>query len=256
MVAVITSGSLLAPTVLAIIKERGRPFTSSYEEEKSALHLAINWLANCEANTRVAICSDSQSLLSAIQHDRPEVHSIRRALDGLQCSTTLQWVPGHTDVPGNELAEEAKAAAQIRDLPRRPISFAGAKSFLYQHISDPPIQHGRIAASYQLISHCRDRREVVSRSDATLLAQIRSGHRRLFRVYHNVVDRTINPICPLCNACQHTLEHWLLECIGTVRARMEIFGRVELGLGVLTESPAQSVLLARLTLVVAGNQPS
>ncbi len=79
----------------------------------------------------MSICSDSQSLLKAIQSGAHETQSIRQRLDFREGPTTLTWVPGHKGIPGNEAGEEmAKAAATATDTPPRPISFATTKALI------------------------------------------------------------------------------------------------------------------------------
>jgi len=84
------------------------------------------------------------------------------------------------------------------------------------------IQHKRTAAVSSKHSEARDRKEVTTRKDATLLAQLRSGHSILFQACW-----TNQPTPPGQDAAleaPHTLEH-CLDCPGTVQARMEIFNQ-------------------------------
>jgi len=63
-------------------------------------------------------------------------------------------------------------------------------------------------------SHYRESvysKEVHSRKDAVLLAQIRSGYRHLFRAYQHLIDSTTDPTCQVCSEAPHTMEHWLLD---------------------------------------------
>ncbi len=64
---VATVGDPADPVITQTSKARGAELTSSYEEEKAALLLALEWArANCPTE-RMSICSDSQSLLKDIQ---------------------------------------------------------------------------------------------------------------------------------------------------------------------------------------------
>ncbi len=122
-----TVGDTADPVIIHTSKVRAAELTSSYEEEKAALLLALDWpRAKCPTECK-SICSDSQSLLKAIQSRAHDAQSIRQQLDNREGHTTLIWVPGHKDIPGIEGADElTKAAATATDTPPLPISFAKA----------------------------------------------------------------------------------------------------------------------------------
>ncbi len=85
------------PVIIHTSKIRGAELTSSYEEEKAAFLLALDWArANCSTES-ISICSESQSLLKAIQsgaHDTP----IRQRLDKRKGPNILISVSGHKGV--------------------------------------------------------------------------------------------------------------------------------------------------------------
>ena len=89
-----------------------------------------------------------------------------------------------------------------------------------------------------------------SKKDAVMLAQIRSGHSRLFKVYANLMDHTVDPTCPSCKEAAHTVEHWM-HCQSTLAARYELFGTTKPRLELLSEEPSLSVALAKRTLLGA-----
>ena len=58
---------------------------------------------------------------------------------------------------------------------------------LYEkEIQDPLMQRKRTAAVYSKHSEARDRQEVTTRKDATLLAQLRSAHSILLQAYKHL----------------------------------------------------------------------
>ncbi len=66
------------PAIIPESKIRGAELTSSYEEEKAAILLALDWTrTNCPTK-RISICSDIQSLLKAIQSGAHDTQPIRQ----------------------------------------------------------------------------------------------------------------------------------------------------------------------------------
>jgi len=115
--AVITMGPADHPTVVDTLRHRGRTITSSYEEEKNAMLLALEWIAQNSPQGATVICSDSQSLLKAISNASDDSVLIRRKLSGSSGREVLQWIPGHVDIPGNEAADvAAKESAAMTDV--------------------------------------------------------------------------------------------------------------------------------------------
>ncbi len=111
-------------------KARGTELTSY--EEKTALLLALGWVrANCPTE-RISICSDSQSLLKAIQSGALDTQAIRKRIDsreGPPSSSEFQVTRAHQAT--RPLTNWVKAAANATDTPPRPISFVTAKALCY-----------------------------------------------------------------------------------------------------------------------------
>ncbi len=104
---VATIGDAADLVIIHTSKARRAELTSSYEEEKATLLLALDY-----PTERTSICSDNQLLLKAVQNGIHGTRSIRQRLDSRKGPTTTIWVPGLKGKPGNEAADElAKAAA-------------------------------------------------------------------------------------------------------------------------------------------------
>ncbi len=181
---VATVGGPADPVIIHTSKAREAELTSSYEEEKAALLLALDWArANCPTE-RISICSGSQALLKAIQSGAHDTQSIRQRLDNREGSTTLIWVPGHKGIPGNEAADKlAKAAVTATDTPPRPISFATAKALIRRTVPDAPSNRPQTAMVYEHFSWKADCITTSHRADAVLLAHLRAGHTSLLKAY-------------------------------------------------------------------------
>ncbi len=87
------------PVIIHTSKARGAELTSAYEEENTAQLLDLGWaMANCPTE-RISICSNSQSLLKAIQRGAHDSQCIRQRLDNREGPNTLIWVPGCKEEP-------------------------------------------------------------------------------------------------------------------------------------------------------------
>ncbi len=87
--------------------------TSSYDEEKAAMRMALEWLLPSHA--AATIFTDNQSLLKVIQSGSADTTDLRRMLNKRAGKTTLLWIPGHHMIAGN--AEADACAKQAQQLP-------------------------------------------------------------------------------------------------------------------------------------------
>ena len=240
------------PEYLDSVKKKGALYTCSYEEEVEAMRLAANWIVqNREAEESITICTDSQSLCLAMKSHNPETDDIRETLQNHKGKITIQWIPGHSGVPGNDKADdEAKKATDLMDTPRGT-TYRSACMQIRRSFEDE-IGDAKIREVYRKYDKEMER-TIKTRKDQVTLAQIRSGKHLAFRAYRHQLDNEEPADCPRCGEAEHTLEHWFLKCPGTLEARREIFGGEEdQGLSQLTRNPSMSLALARRTLLGAG----
>ncbi len=87
------------------------------------------------------ICTDSQSLLKAIQSGYADTTDQTRMQDK-RPGKTLLWIPGDHRIAGNEEADAcANQAAAITDGTPRPVSFSAASALIRRTLTDPPLCH-------------------------------------------------------------------------------------------------------------------
>ena len=213
------------------------------------MQMAVDWInQHLDQSATVAVFTDSQSLCAALLGFSPSLDSLRLAINNLVVkSMTIQWIPGHCDIRGNDLADSVAKFATTHPSPPPAITYANARACILKHFRDPPPTHPRTREVYAHYSHDREAR-VLSRGDQSLLARLRSGHYMGLRAHRNRVDGVSDPMCDLCGQEPQTLEHWLQDCPATAVLRHELFGPDSGDLGCLTSHPLESISLARRTL--------
>lgn len=232
----------------------GQPDTHTvYEAEAVGLTLAASLLATEPDPTfPVTIFVDNQAVIQSGEHPstKPGHHIIRKfhsSLSRLRNTTpidkwqvTLQWLPGHANIPGNELADqEAKKAAegpQSNSRPNRlppylrknglPGSISAAirtqqdlskKRWYETWIRSPRY---KLASKFDagLLSHTNANLLLtLPKSQTTLYIRLHTGHiglnKHLFRI-----KKIDSPACR-CGHPQESVLHYLTVCPIYNRAR-------------------------------------
>ena len=250
--AVITDGPYDNPNKIATLEQKGSKYTCSYEEEKRALHLGIQWLSTAQRYNHVAFCTDSLSLLQALNNDHPDTADTRNLLQSLtNIRLDLLYVPGHKDIPGNELADQhAKAAARLPDEADQSVPFRAAKTIIRREIKDAPPSHRLTKQFFADVSMKRDAEQVKTRREGTTLAQLRSGHFKGLAYYDALVDpEAATGDCKRCGSGEvDDVKHWLTSYLQTAVARQRIFGNHRTDIAKLANSSARIIELAGCTL--------
>ena len=211
-------------------------------------------MAVASNHIRILFCTDSLSLLQAIDNESPDTANTRERIQRHQLSFFhLFYVPGHKDVPGNEIADQkAKEAAKLPGKFEEDISFSSAKSIIRREIRDPPPEH-RLTQQYAAhLKLKRDEQQLKTRKENTIIAQLRSGHFKGLSYYDALVDRTgeVTSDCKRCMSGEvDDVQHWLTSCAQTAAARQRVFGTTTVDMAALALEPARIIELVKKTLL-------
>ena len=100
---------------------------------------------------------------------------IRSQINNLPSKVTIQWIPGHCNILGNELTDAAEKSATISMGPSPGASYSSVCAQIRAAFKDSPIQHPSTWEVYSSLSP-KIEAQVKSRADQSLLAKLRSGH--------------------------------------------------------------------------------
>jgi ribonuclease HI len=180
----------------------------------------------------VVIFSDSKSALQAMENiydnREKEIKVLATAINNLHQSfktkVTLQWIPGHSNVAGNERADHLAKEGAKGMQPNRPVNQETVKQILKNNTKEEWLNRwttgmtGRVMYSEMNKPKPNDTINTLCRADQCTIFQLRTGHGKLNH-YWNRLDASCPPLCRNCPYPYETTKHMLLECPGLVEAR-------------------------------------
>ena len=214
-------------------------FTSSYRAELAALAEALSFLQAANRRwglRRVLICTDSQSAIRRLEAGPAgqtdaltnRIWNLLKAVNEGGAEIHLQWVPGHSGLPGNEIADEVARAAAEADQSHAPIDLSSAKSRLRQQAQTEWTKHMEKTRYHARNGPRRvtpGDKQGLTRAESVEAARLRTGHSLLLRSYRMRIGQVDDDICPECEEDAETLEHLLTACPARASLRRSIFGR-------------------------------
>ena len=189
----------------------------------------------------VLVLSDSQSCLSALSHPPSfllanslfKVWSSISSLSSRNIQVRLQWIPGHSLLPGNELADcLAKSAVTLPLHPSAPPSTSchapQPLAVLSASIRHQLFTSWRSSITTRLLSHqvpsVSSEEQSLPRSVRCQLSRLRcNGHSLLLNSYRHRIGLTSSSSCSKCGHDLQDASH-LFSCPADSRIRTAIFG--------------------------------
>ena len=184
-----------------------------------------------ESAISLLLLSGSRSVLATLSSPRSfllyqTLWQIWQELSSLSsCSIRLQWVPGHSFLPGNDAADElARRGALLA-----PSAIPGSLSPFISRIHSRLISDWRRTVSLKYfdtqVPSISTEESVLPRHARCVLSRLLcNGHGLLLGSYLSRIGRIENASCSACGHSSQDTSHLILHCPGTDSLRRSVFG--------------------------------
>ncbi|KAL0820148.1 hypothetical protein ABMA28_005307 [Loxostege sticticalis] len=218
----------------------GKLATVFQAETYAIIMCALKNVETSPKKRNIYILSDSQAALKALASVRVESKLVLNAIHALNRlgkfnKVTLMWVPGHTGVEGNEMADslarKGSETAPIGPEPFVPISkstihTAFRKYAVNKHLTEwknlPGMKHSK---NFLGDNPGKWSKFILggNRNQSRLLMGALTGHFATNKML-NRMGLVASDQCRNCGEKQETMEHVLCECDSLARTRMRLLG--------------------------------
>ena len=180
------------------------------------------------------IFTDSLSALKALQSSDSSnlgidnlALTIDKVLTSYDIKLTLQWIPGHCNLQGNERADRLAKEGARKEQPENPCSYSNIKRILKSKSREEWLtkwkegETGRVVYKEMKEPNPKDNINSLSRKHQSAIFQLRTGHSK-YNFNLNRFDPLYTPLCRNCTHPYETTEHVLFECPGLRREREQL----------------------------------
>lgn len=177
---------------------------SVFSAEAAAIFVAVT----TPADRPLLILTDSASVLEALNSEHPKHPWVQGILAALPSSTSLAWVPGHCNVPGNDAADRLASVGHQGQRFTETIPLDDAKRWIKNVVWN----HWASVWDENRSAQLRKTKATVSRweeldslHDQKVLSLLRVGHTRLSHNFGPGPFRISCDSCGILNSVEHVI---------------------------------------------------
>ena len=210
------------------------PVCSGFSAEACAILHALCWSRQhhkvCHFSS-LLLLSDSRSVLATLSPPPSFLLSqtlwqIWQELSSLSCSITLQWVPGHSFLPGNDAADELARRGALLAPSAIPCSLSPLLSRIHSSLFSD-WRHTVFSKYFDTQVRSISTEELVlPRHARGVLTRLRcTGHSLLLGSYLSRIGKIENSSCSACGYSSQDTSHLILHCPATGSLHRSLFGK-------------------------------
>ena len=204
-------------------------FSSNYIAEQRAIEAALGSLTETfdshpETRNNVIVFTDSLSALQSLESGKYENRemsdialSINHLIQKYGITITLQWIPGHSGIAGNEEADTLAKRGAAQPQPDVPVNQETVTKIIKSNLKEEWIHDwstnktGRSLYNHMTSPKRNDPIKNLKRRDQSTIFRLRTGHIQL-NGHLSRIKKNHPPQCPLCGYKNETVEHHLIYC--------------------------------------------
>ena len=202
---------------------------SNYEAEAEAIQASLQNISKhfkdkTKAKKDIVVFSDAKSVLQALDSGKHNNLTIKNLIKTIDClltdhdiNLTLQWIPGHVNIQGNERADTLAKQGASCPQPDVPTSMETAKQIIRANKKEEWMNEwamgdtGRTMFQHMTTPKPKDSINELKRNESNTIFRLRTQHVPLNSHLSRIGVRD-DRSCPLCPSPNETVEHHLFEC--------------------------------------------